>query len=105
MAGEKEISMEHKTIPVHTIQSDEHSQRIEFNEEKMQELVGSILSDGLLQPIVVKPIDGGFVVVAGHRRLEACKRVAGKKSRPSSPRATRSRCGVSPSRRISSERI
>ncbi len=66
--------MEHKTIPVHTIQSEEHSQRIEWDEEKMQELVGSILGDGLLQPIVVKAIDDGFVVVAGHRRLEACKR-------------------------------
>jgi len=67
--------MEMQTIPVHTILSDEHSQRIEFNEEKMSELVASIQSDGLLQPIVVKPIEGGHVVVAGHRRLEACKRL------------------------------
>ena len=67
--------MELKTIPVHMIQSEEHSQRIDWDEDKMQELAGSILSDGLLQPIVVKAIDGGFVVVAGHRRLEAVKRL------------------------------
>jgi ParB family chromosome partitioning protein len=34
-------------------------------------LAASIREAGLIQPIVVQPIDGGYQVVAGHRRLAA----------------------------------
>ena len=39
------------------------------------ELVESIKRNGLLQPIVVRPKDNYFEVVAGNRRLAACKRL------------------------------
>lgn len=41
----------------------------------LEELAASIREKGLLEPIVVRPVDGGFEVVAGNRRLEACKRL------------------------------
>lgn len=41
----------------------------------MSELVGSIRRRGLIQAITVKPDGEGYVVVAGHRRLEACTRL------------------------------
>jgi ParB family chromosome partitioning protein len=41
----------------------------------VDELMSSIAGKGLLQPIVVRPADGGFVIVAGNRRLEACKKL------------------------------
>jgi len=41
----------------------------------LDELVASIEEKGLLQPIVVRPVEEGFEVVAGNRRLEACKRL------------------------------
>ena len=41
----------------------------------LEELAASIKEKGLLEPIVVRPADGGFEVVAGNRRLEACKRL------------------------------
>ena len=41
----------------------------------LDELAASIKGKGLLEPIVVRPTDGGFEVVAGNRRLEACKRL------------------------------
>ena len=31
--------------------------------------------DGLLEPIVVRPVENGSEVVAGNRRLEACRRL------------------------------
>lgn len=74
MDVEKETMMEIIEVPIGEIKSEEHSQRIEVDEEKMQELVGSIRNEGLLQPISVKRDGDGFVVVFGHRRLEACKR-------------------------------
>jgi ParB family chromosome partitioning protein len=41
----------------------------------LDELVASIEEKGLLQPIVVRPVGDGFEVVAGNRRLEACRRL------------------------------
>jgi ParB family chromosome partitioning protein len=37
------------------------------------ELAASISENGLLEPLVVRPVDGRFEVVAGSRRLAACK--------------------------------
>jgi ParB family chromosome partitioning protein len=44
-------------------------------EEGMQELVSSIREKGLIQPIIVRPSGDRFEVVAGARRLEACKKL------------------------------
>jgi ParB family transcriptional regulator, chromosome partitioning protein len=46
-----------------------------YNEEKIQEMVESIKQNGVLMPILVRPLaDGGFEIVAGHNRIEAAKR-------------------------------
>ena len=45
----------------------------------IDELITSIEEKGLLEPIVVRPVEDGFEVVAGHRRLEACKRLGWRK--------------------------
>lgn len=50
--------------------------RTDMSDSKLDELVESIRELGLLQPIIVKPAaDGCFEVVAGHRRLLACRRL------------------------------
>lgn len=36
-------------------------------------LATSIRKDGLLEPIIVRPLDTKFEIVAGHRRFEACR--------------------------------
>ncbi|MGA7368594.1 MAG: ParB/RepB/Spo0J family partition protein [Nitrososphaeraceae archaeon] len=41
--------------------------------ENIKELASSIREHGLIQPITVRPIKGGFEIVAGHRRYYACK--------------------------------
>jgi ParB family transcriptional regulator, chromosome partitioning protein len=48
-------------------------QEIESQKESIQELSLSIKKHGLLQPIIVRPVDSGFEIVAGHRRFHACK--------------------------------
>jgi len=45
----------------------------------LEELLTSIEEKGLLQPIVVRPVEDGFEVVAGNRRLEACRRLGVKR--------------------------
>ena len=48
--------------------------RRDFDEDALMALAGSIRSRGLLQPVVVRPLAGGtFELVAGERRLRACK--------------------------------
>jgi ParB family transcriptional regulator, chromosome partitioning protein len=46
---------------------------IEYQQQSIRELSLSIKSHGLLQPIIVRPVDRGFEIVAGHRRFYACK--------------------------------
>lgn len=41
--------------------------------EDMANLKASIKEHGLLQPILIRPIQHGFEIVAGHRRFAACK--------------------------------
>lgn len=41
----------------------------------VDDLVASVMEKGLLEPIVVRPLDGGFEVVAGNRRLKACRKL------------------------------
>ena len=51
-----------------------HPFKVTDNEE-MDQLVWSILTQGLLTPLVVRPLDNGeYEVVSGHRRLHACKK-------------------------------
>jgi ParB family chromosome partitioning protein len=40
--------------------------------------MSSIREVGLLQPIIVRPADGFFEVIAGNRRMDACKRLRWK---------------------------
>src|SRR5579875_22349 len=44
-------------------------------EEDIEELVSSVREKGLIQPILIRPTGDRFEVVAGARRLEACKRL------------------------------
>jgi ParB family transcriptional regulator, chromosome partitioning protein len=37
-------------------------------------LAASIRKNGLLEPIIVRPLDSRFEIVAGHRRFEACRK-------------------------------
>jgi len=40
---------------------------------ELESLRASIREHGLLQPIVVRPLERGFEIVAGHRRFAACR--------------------------------
>jgi ParB family transcriptional regulator, chromosome partitioning protein len=45
-----------------------------FNDETLDELAASITARGMLQPIVVRDMDGFFEIVAGERRWRAAQR-------------------------------
>ncbi len=47
--------------------------RKDFRDEEHQSLVASIRKNGLLQPIVVRPLEAGYEIIAGERRWRAAK--------------------------------
>ncbi len=60
-------------IEIEKIQSNPYQPRTLFDPEKIKELAQSIKTYGLLQPIIVREMNNCFQVIAGERRLLACK--------------------------------
>ena len=62
-------------LPIQNLRPFEgHPFKVTDNEE-MDQLVWSVLTQGLLTPLVVRPLPNGeYEVVSGHRRLHACKK-------------------------------
>ena len=61
-----------KNIDINKIQANENQPRTVFNEEKIEELAASIKENGLIQPIVVRKVNGIYQIIAGERRYRAC---------------------------------
>lgn len=53
--------------------------RTNFDETSIQELANSIQTQGLLQPIVVRPAGKKYQIIAGERRWQACRSLDMKK--------------------------
>lgn len=68
-------------IDINQVKARTDQPRSIFGEESLLELASSIKEHGLLQPILVKPHEGGYEIVAGERRWRAA-RMAGLKSLP-----------------------
>jgi ParB family transcriptional regulator, chromosome partitioning protein len=72
-----DASMVEERLPLHIIKPAQVQTRIYASlsqqQESIDELSRSIKKHGLLQPIIVRPINRGFEIVAGHRRFQACK--------------------------------
>ncbi len=59
-------------LDVKLIEPNPFQPRMIFDDESFEELKNSILEKGVIQPILVRPIeDGRYQVVAGERRLRA----------------------------------
>lgn len=50
-----------------------------YNDEALNILVDDIRENGLLSPLVVAPIDGGYEIIAGRNRYRACKKLGMEK--------------------------
>ncbi len=62
------------TLPVDILQRGQYQPRRDFNPERLQELADSIAAQGVVQPIVVRPIAGErYEIVAGERRWRAAQ--------------------------------
>ena len=60
-------------IPIELLVRGKYQPRQHFDPEKLRELADSITSTGLLQPIVVRPVQNRYEIVAGERRWRAAQ--------------------------------
>ena len=68
-------------IDIDRIQRGKYQPRQNFDQQSLQELADSIRSQGIVQPIVVRPEGGHFELVAGERRWRAAQ-IAGLQKIP-----------------------
>ena len=62
------------TLKLSEIEPNKSQPRTTFAEEPLRELADSIRNYGILQPLVVRPLDGGgYQIVAGERRWRAAR--------------------------------
>ncbi|MDP4871783.1 MAG: ParB/RepB/Spo0J family partition protein [Sphingorhabdus sp.] len=62
------------TLSVIDIRPNPDQPRRHFADEKLDELAASIAKHGVIQPIIVRPFQGGYQIVAGERRWRATQR-------------------------------
>ena len=71
-----------REIPVDQIDSNPFQTRSQVNQEQLAELAASIAANGVVQPVLVRPLASGrFQLIAGERRWRASK-LAGKTTVP-----------------------
>lgn len=63
------------SLAVNSIKTNKYQPRVQFNEERLNELVKSIKEKGVIQPVLVRKTHDGYELIAGERRLRAAKRL------------------------------
>ncbi len=76
LLGTSELDVEQlREIDIDRILPNSQQPRKSFDEESLEELASSIRQHGVVQPIVVRPLDDGFFqLIAGERRWRASQR-------------------------------
>jgi ParB family chromosome partitioning protein len=64
-----------RDLPISEIDPNPYQTRTTFDEQALNELAASILVNGIVQPIVVRPNNGRFQLIAGERRWRASQKL------------------------------
>jgi len=72
ISADRDGDMKH--VPIELIQRGKYQPRTDMHEEALQELASSIRVQGVMQPIVIRPISADkYEIIAGERRWRACQ--------------------------------
>src|SRR5438309_6927811 len=63
-----------RDIDIARIRPNPHQPRVQFDEEALDELAESIRERGVVQPILLRPEGGAYMIIAGARRRRAAQR-------------------------------
>lgn len=80
-AAQDEKLSDLRELNIDDVSPDPDQPRRLFDEEALNEMADSIKEHGIIQPLIVTPIDGQFLIVAGERRYRGAK-IAGLKTIP-----------------------
>jgi ParB family chromosome partitioning protein len=62
-----------RLVPLGEIRPGPYQGRQAFSEESLQQLAETVRQHGVLQPVVLRPVSGGYELVAGERRWRAAR--------------------------------
>jgi ParB family transcriptional regulator, chromosome partitioning protein len=62
-----------RDLPLSSVKPNPYQPRTRIDQSELTDLANSMEASGLLQPIVVRPRDSGFELIAGERRLRAAQ--------------------------------
>ena len=63
-----------RDIEIALIRTNPNQPRKQFDEAALDELAQSIADKGVLQPILLRPVEGGYEIIAGERRWRAAQK-------------------------------
>jgi ParB family chromosome partitioning protein len=64
-----------RELPMTSLRPNPFQPRTRIDEAELTDLANSMQASGLLQPIIVRPRDGGYELIAGERRWRAAERL------------------------------
>ena len=64
-----------RDLPITEIDPNPYQTRTNFEDHALSELAASIQANGMVQPIVVRPMNGRFQLIAGERRWRASQKL------------------------------
>ncbi|MFA7095598.1 MAG: ParB/RepB/Spo0J family partition protein [Gammaproteobacteria bacterium] len=70
---EPEAQGDLRNLPVELLRRGKYQPRVDMRQETLQELADSIRAQGVVQPIVVRPVGKEYEIIAGERRWRAAQ--------------------------------
>ncbi len=73
LPGGTDAELDTRLVPVDQIQPNRYQPRSDMDPEALAELAESIRTHGVLEPIIVRPMEAGYELVVGERRWRAAQ--------------------------------
>jgi ParB family chromosome partitioning protein len=73
MPVDKELRDAMREIALADVSPNPYQARTVWNEQELQELAASVKANGVIQPIIVRPFQSAYQLIAGERRLRAAQ--------------------------------
>ena len=69
VSGDEEVAH----VELNQVSPNPFQPRADFDQKELDQLAASLRNSGVLQPILVRPVDGKYQIIAGERRWRAAK--------------------------------